>query len=146
MAKVVEDTQRVVATRWWNGSESVLVGGMVGALWWLVTALIIGYIFDEPRTAGAVAAVLVAIFGTTMLLRYRIPRALLVVVSSAVVLWLLGAYLDGLVWYVALLWSAGLYGLAYGVFTLVAHIRFLWLSILSALAIVLASGVLLELL
>ena len=145
MAKVVEDKQSVVAPRWWNGTEGALIGLGVGFLWWLLVTIFLQYVLDTSDIASGVAHVLVGVGALFTLIRYRVPRPLLVVLSSAIVLWSLGIYIDGLAWWESVLWAMGFYTLSYGLFSMVAHIRNFWLSIAAAVVIVLTSVVLLSL-
>ena len=149
MAKVVVDSQDVVAPRRSN-SIFVAVAAGAGAVWWIVADLLRRFAIEPLAcsstqtleacgnslgVAGVVAAVLVALFSLFLLATLRTARPLLIVVASTVLLWNLGMYCTGLVWYEGLIWSCIVYALAYSLFVLVAKLHRLWLSLLVAVGL-----------
>ncbi len=151
MAKVIQDERSVVVEPWWVKGRIVYIGLAMGLLWWVLTALLRHYIVEplacrDLSTASAcvnslglsgnIAAILVAAAGTFLLIRYLQPRPIIIALSTAVLLWGLGGLVNGLAWYVVILWALVLYGLSYGLFSLVARIQWLWLSLLVAAVIV----------
>lgn len=158
MAKVVQNTPNVIVEPWWVKGYAGYIGVGMGALWWVLTSLLNRYIVEpsacrdlESATAcvnsfsvsGSIAAILVAIVGTILLVRYVQPRPIVISVASLVLLWDLAALANGVVWWAALLWALVLYGLSYGLFSLVAQIRFVAYSLLIAAFLVVGIRVIL---
>lgn len=151
MAKVIQDERNVVVEPWWGKGKVAFIGLAMGLLWWVLTALLRHYIVeplacrdlstasacvDSIGLSGNIAAILVAAAGTFLLIRYVQPRPIIIALSTAVLLWSLGSLVDGLAWYVVILWALVLYGLSYGLFSLVARIQWLWVSLVVAVVIV----------
>ncbi|NCO10597.1 hypothetical protein GW930_01645 [Candidatus Saccharibacteria bacterium] len=143
MAKVITDTQQVIARSWWQSGETAFLGILIGVCWWVLYMLLNTYTPMIPDIAGTVSHVLVAVLGVSGLVRLFAARPLLIAIASATTLWGLGGFVDGLVWYETLLWSALLFGLAYALFGAVAHIRSLWVSLAVAVTIVVVANILL---
>ncbi len=137
MAQVVTDAQTVVVKPWWARVRIVFIGAGLGLLWWVLTALLRFYVIeplacrdlstatacvDSLSVAGSVATVLVAIVGTFILVKTLQPRPLVISASAAAVLWSLGAYVEGLAWYEAILWGVVLYAVTYVLFGLIANL------------------------
>lgn len=151
MAKVIESQQQVIVEPWWVKGRIIYIGLAMGLLWWVLTAILRQYVVEpiacrdlSTATActnafgvsGSIAAVLVAVAGTWLLIRYIQPRPIIISVATAVLLWDLAMVLDGLVWWAVLLWALFFYTASYGLFSMVARIRWLWVSIVVALLIV----------
>ncbi len=160
MAKVIQNEQNIVAEPWWAKGKVAYIGLGIGLLWWVITALLRQYVVEPTacrdlstatacinsmNVSGNVATILVALLGMYLLVRYAQSRPVVIALSSAAVLWGLGGLADGLVWYAALIGAVLLYGLSYGLFTLVARIRLPIVSILVALALVVAVRLLIAL-
>jgi hypothetical protein len=158
MAQVVTDAQAVVVKPWWARVRIVFIGAALGLLWWVLTALLRHYVIepiacrdlstaaacvDSLGIAGSIATVLVAIVGTFILVRTLQPRPLIISASVAAVLWSLGAYINGLAWYEALLWSIVLYAVSYVLFRLIANMVRLPIVIATAVVTVLVIRILL---
>jgi apolipoprotein N-acyltransferase len=88
---------------------------------------------DSFGVAGNIMTVVVAILGVFALIRTLQPRPIIIAVASAVVLWGLGQYLNGLVWYEAILWSVLLYAVTYILFGLVARIVWFPAAVITAI-------------
>ncbi len=162
MAKVVQqDSQQLIIVEpWWAKDKSVYIGLGLGLIWWVLTALLRQYVVEplacrdlSTATAcvnavgvsGAVATVLVAVGGMGLLIRYAQPRPVIIAVATAILLWDIGAIMNGLPWWAALLWAIFFYGASYGLFSMVARIRLLWLSLVVAIVIVVGVRLLLML-
>ncbi len=150
MAKVIQNEQQVVVEPWWAKGQSVYIGLGIGLLWWILTAILRQYIVEpiacrDIATAaacvnsvgisGSIAAILVAVAGTWLLVRYLQPRPIIISVASLFLLWDLGAILNGLPWWATLLWGLFFYAASYGLFSMVARLR--WFALSLALAAVL---------
>lgn len=123
----------------------------MGALWWVLTSLLNRYIVEPSAcrdlteaaacvnsfsVSGSIAAVVVAVVGTILLVRYIQPRPIVISVAAVILLWDLAALADGLAWWVVLLWALVLYGLSYSLFSLVAQFRLVANSLLVAALLV----------
>lgn len=110
---------------WWKVG---LTGVVVGVLWWLLSYIGLHLIIDpflckssvdvsacsDPiGLASNIATILAGSIGLGVIIRQRIFRPIIVALASAVTLWGLGAWVDGLSIREIIAWSALLYGLAY---------------------------------
>jgi hypothetical protein len=160
MAKVITDERTVVVKPWWARVRIVVIGAVLGLIWWILTALLNAYVIDplacrdlanaavcvdSVGVAGSIAAVLVAILGALALVRTLQPRPIIIAVSVAAVLWSLGQYIAGLAWYEAILWSVVVYAATYSLFGLIARIVWLPAAIVTAIVTVLIVRILLVL-
>lgn len=156
MAKVVQIEQQVIAEPWWVKGRIIYIGLAMGLLWWILTAILRQYVVEPIAcrdlasattcvnsfgVSGSIAAIFVAIAGTWLLVRYLQPRPIIISIATAALLWNLGAILAGLVWWVVLLWALFFYAASYGLFSMVARIR--WLAWAIALAAIIVVGILL---
>jgi len=154
MAKVIQNQQQVVAEPWWVKGQIVYIGLGMGLLWWILTAILRQYIVEPIACrdlasaaacvnsidiSGSIAAVLVAVAGTWLLVRYLQPRPIIISVATLVLLWDLGAILSGLVWWVVILWALFFYAASYGLFSMISRIQ--WLAVSLALAAVIVVGI-----
>ncbi|HEU4830692.1 MAG TPA: hypothetical protein VFS65_00795 [Candidatus Saccharimonadales bacterium] len=137
MAKVVkEEPQSQQVAILYPVWKIALIGAGLGAIYWALTALISKYIIDplfcrsvtdaavcvnSTSVSGDIATVLVATLGIVVLLRLRVAQPLITAVASAVALWGLARWTDGLAWAEIVLWSAVLYALAYTLFSWIAR-------------------------
>lgn len=152
MAKVVVDNRNVVAP-WRSKLPLIGISAGAGLSWWALTGLITKYVIeplacrdaatlttcgDAPAIAGSVAAILVAIVALLAFAALRFPRPLFIAAGAAGLLWSLGLYTAGMIWWEALLWSVALYTLAYVLFSLVARIRAFWMSLTVLLVLIAA--------
>jgi hypothetical protein len=151
MAKIVRQDQNVIVKPWWGRLNIIYIGLGIGLSWWVLTSLLNRYVVeaiacrdmataaacvDSYSIAGSIAAVLVAVLGAFVLVRAIQPRPIVIAVATAALLWDLGGLVDGLSWFETLLWALALYALSYGLFSLVARIANIVVSLLSALAVV----------
>ena len=85
MAKVVQSQQQVIVEPWWVKGQIIYIGLGMGLLWWLLTAILRQYVIEPLACrdlssaascvnaigiSGNIAAVLVAVLGTWLLIRY----------------------------------------------------------------------------
>lgn len=131
-----------VAERW-VVQQSVLswarligIGAAAGALFWVLSTLIGRYVV-EPMvcrdlvdatacvqasiSAGRVATVLIAVASVLALIRFAVPRPIIIAVASAIVLWNLAVWTQGLWWLETLAWSVFLYAASYALFGWIAR-------------------------
>lgn len=160
MAKVVQNEYNVVAEPWWAKGRVAVIGLGVGLSWWVLASILKRYVVeplackdlanasacvDSFGVAGSIAAVLVALLGIFILVRTFQPRPIIIAASSAILLWDLGTLMNGLSWWVTLLWSLALYTVVYGLFTLTARFRSVIVSIFVTLIVVVSIRLLLTL-
>lgn len=153
MAKVIHNERSTVVEPWWVKINSVYVGFAMGLSWWVLTAILRHYVVEPlacrdlstatacvnaVSVSGNVAAILVAIIGTLLLVRFVQPRPIIIALATAALLWSLGGILDGIVWYATAAWALFFYTTSYGLFSFVARIKWLWVAITTALVIVVA--------
>jgi len=158
MAKVVQTEQQVVVEPWWVKIKIVYIGLFLGLVWWVLTSILKHYAVepmacrdlataaacvDSFGVAGSIATILVAILGAVILVRTLQPRPIVIALATAIVLWDLGYFLTGLSWWESMLWALFFYVLGYSLFSLVARIRNLIVSLVAAAVVVVAIRLLL---
>lgn len=152
MAKIIESQQQVIVEPWWVKGRVIYIGLGMGLLWWILTAILRQYVVEpiacrDLSTAaactnalgisGSIATVLVAVAGTWLLVRYLQPRPIIISAATLALLWDLAALMAGLAWWATLLWALFFYTASYGLFSMVARIRwFAWSLALAALIVV----------
>ena len=154
MAKVIQSQQQIIVEPWWVKGRIVYIGLAMGLLWWILTAIIRQYVVEpiacrdlSTATAcvnsigvsGSIAAVLVAVAGTFLLVRYLQPRPIIIAVATMILLWDLGSMVNGLAWWVTLLWALFFYTASYGLFSMIARIQ--WLAAALTLAALIVVGI-----
>lgn len=154
MAKVIQNEHNVVVEPWWAKGRIVYIGAAIGLLWWVLAAILRQYVVEplacrdltaadacvnSMGVSGSIATVLVAVAGTLLLIRYLQPRPIIISVATAILLWDLGLLVNGLAWWAIVLWAVFFYAASYGLFSMVARIR--WLTLSLALAAVLVVGI-----
>lgn len=123
----------------------------MGLAWWVLTSLLKYYVVDPIAcrdlstatacvdsfgVAGSIAAILVAILGAYVLVRTLQPRPIVIAIASAVLLWDLGAFMNGLSWWEMLLWGLFFYAVTYTLFSMVARVRTIVASLVLAAVVV----------
>jgi len=145
MAKVVVDTQGVVAPRWWSSAKVLIVGAVAGIAWWAIWTLLKQSIISEPSSAGGVSHIIIAVATVVTLIKFSVSRPLVISLTTVVLLWPLSTAIAGLGWVESLFWSIGLFAASYGLFSLVSRIRTLWIAIITAIIIVAVAMIVLAL-
>lgn len=158
MAKVIQSQQQVVVEPWWVKIKIVYIGLGLGLAWWVLTSLLKQYVVeplacrdlatatacvDSFGVAGSIAAIIVAIIGAIILVRTLQPRPIVIALASAVLLWDLGSFLNGLSWWETMLWALFFYVASYVLFSLVARINNTALSLVAAAVVVIVIRLLL---
>lgn len=152
MAKVIQSQQQVLVEPWWVKGKIVYIGLGMGLLWWVLAAILRQYVVEpiacrdlsaattcinSVNVSGSIAAIIVAVVGTWLLIRSIQPRPIVISLATAVLLWDLGALLNGLVWWVVLLWALFFYAASYGLFSMVARIKWVtWALVLAAVLVI----------
>ena len=152
MAKVIQSQQQIIVEPWWVKGRIIYIGLGLGLLWWILTAVLRHYIIEpiacrdlsaaatcinSVSVSGNIANILVAVLGTWLLIRYLQPRPIIIAVASAVLLWDLASLLNGLAWWIVLLWALFFYAASYSLFSMVSRVQWIaWALILSAILVV----------
>lgn len=154
MAKVVQSQQQVIVEPWWVKGRIVYIGLILGLLWWVLTAVLRQYVVEPMAcrdlstaaacvnsigVSGSIAAVLVAVAGTWMLINYLQPRPIIIAVSTLVLLWDLATMMNGLAWWLTLLGGVVFYAASYTLFSMVSRVQ--WLALALTLAAVIVVGI-----
>ncbi|OJU87584.1 hypothetical protein BGO17_01145 [Candidatus Saccharibacteria bacterium 49-20] len=154
MAKVVQSQQQVIVEPWWAKGQIIYIGLGMGLLWWVLTAILRQYVVEPIACrdlsaaascinavgiSGSIAAVLVAVAGTWALIRYLQPRPIIISVATLILLWDLSSLVNGMTWWATLLAALFFYTASYGLFSMVARIR--WMAWALTLAAVIVVGI-----
>ncbi len=139
MAKIVdEQIESSVLGASYPAWKIALLGAILGVFYWALTAFISRYVIESllcgPNgdieacanpvvLAGNISTILVAVAGLFIMVRMRLAQPLLVVIASAISLWGLSQWTNGLFWLEAVAWSVLLYALAYSAFVWVTRHR-----------------------
>lgn len=135
MAKIIEsDTERHVISKQYSLWRIILIGALLGVVYYYLTAFIGRYI-DSTNTPGYIATVLVATGGIIIMIGLRMAQPLIIAIASGIALWGLAQWTGGLVWNEAVAWSALLYGLSYTLFSWIARYA-LAIPVVSAMTLV----------
>lgn len=154
MAKVIQSQQQVIVEPWWVKGRIVFIGLAMGLLWWVLTAILRQYVVEPIAcqnldtaaacvnsigVSGSIAAVLTAVAGTALLVRYLQPRPIIISVATLVLLWDLASLMSGLAWWWTLLGALFFYTASYALFSMVSRIQ--WLAAALAIAAILVVGI-----
>lgn len=158
MAKAIQSQQQIIVEPWWAKGKIIYIGLGMGLLWWVLTSILKQYVVEPIScrdvatatacvnavgVAGSIAAVLVAVLGTFLLIRYLQPRPIIISLATAVLLWELGSLANGLAWWAVLLWGIFFYVTCYLLFSMVSRIKWLFVAFAVAAIIVIALRLLL---
>lgn len=161
MARTIQTEQQVLVEPWWAKIRIVYIGLGLGLTWWVLASILRHYVVEPLAcrdlatasacvnsfgVAGSIATVIVAILGAFILVKALQPRPIVIALATAILLWDLGLILSGLVWWETLLWGLFFYTASYVLFSMVARIRSLVISLILAALIVVAIRILLAIL
>ncbi len=137
MAKLVLDDNEPKSIRlMYSVWRMAAIGVFLGILYWLLTILMSRYVIDpiycgssvdtsvcasSIPMAGNIVSIIVATIGLGIMIRYSVVRPIIIAVASAIALWGLAGWTEGLVWYEIGLWSALLYGFSYVLFSWISR-------------------------
>ncbi len=117
---------------------SLLAGAFVGLFGWLLSLALNSWVLvpvfcrsadttsacsNAPLTAWIIAYILVSIVGLFMLIRANVFRPLLVVAAALLTLWAVGLWFVSSAWWVGLIWSGGLFAVAYALYAWLASAK-----------------------
>jgi len=97
-----------------------LVGAVMGAIYWGLTALLNRFI-NSISISGDIATILIATLGIMVMLRLRIAQPLVIAIATGATLWGLAQWSNGLAWGEIIGWSALLYGLSYAIYSWISR-------------------------
>ena len=92
---------------------------------------------SSDTVAGNLAIIVTAIVGAVILIRSHIRHALWVIVAIMLSFWGLQSLTGSLLWIEALLWTTGMFALAYVLFTWVTRLRSTIIAVVAVIAIAL---------
>lgn len=153
MAKVIKtETQSQKIGSRYSFWVALLIGLVVGVLYWCFAALIERYVIDplycqsqinasvcmnDVSISGRIATILAGLAGIVAMVRFSMARPLLIALASGFVLWDLANWIDGFGWIEAVAWSALIYGLSYLSFSWINRYSKIF-SVLIALLVIIA--------
>lgn len=115
-----------------------VIGAMVGLVLWALTLFLQQSVLspvlcadkttnskcvDALVVSSGLATLIAGVIGLFGLVLVGVFRPLFIVTASAATLWGLGVWVNGFLWYEALLWSLLLYGACYLAFSWLARLR-----------------------
>jgi len=107
-SKVVSRKVKILKPAW----KIVLLGMASGLLYWTLTSLFVRGNYSLT-IAGNISTILVAALGITAMLFMKIEQPIIIATATGVSLWGLSEMTDKLSTFEILLWTVGLYVLAY---------------------------------
>jgi len=152
MAQVIITDQEVVAESWAMWVRTVVLGAIIGVVFWVVSVLLARYVIEPlvcrqvvdaamctnaTPIAGMITTVLVAVAGIVAMVRMGVARPIIVAVATAALLWDLSAWTQGLFWLEAITWSIILYGLTFALFAWITRYASLLMTIILSILVVL---------
>lgn len=117
MAKIIESSveSQPISTSY-SICRVALIGLSLGVFYWALT-MILANITDSVSVVGGVSMILTATLGVLMMMYLHIARPLIVALASAVSLWGLAGWVDGLGWIEVVLWNLILFTATYVLFS-----------------------------
>lgn len=132
--------------------QSAVIGLFLGIIYCglvvLINQLIIGQLFCKTNTdsilcsrsliiSGDIASILVATLGVGLMLRFYLPRPLIISLAAAVSLWGLSGWTNGLNWWEILGWSILLYTVSYVLYSwIVRYMKIIPVLIIATVVVV----------
>lgn len=125
-------------------AAAVIVGAATGLIVWIISVALGEYLIPKFVCGGTdtgfcgtttpfidgIGLIAGGAIGLTGLIRQRTFRPLLVVLAATLVFGGLFQLLGSLAWYVSLLMSVMLFGLAYGLFAWISRLKIFWQSLI----------------
>lgn len=152
MAEIIIEDREAISRSWVLWGRTIVLGAVVGFIFWLLTVLI-GHYVVEPLVcrqlvnaaacsnatplAGNIAAVLVAVLAVIVMVRMAVARPIIITIGTAALLWNLASWTLGLFWLEAIVWSIALYALAFALFAWMTRYATLWMTVIVSLFIIL---------
>lgn len=130
MARTVLEDEQLSSYSLRSWGRVIGFGAGIGLLYWLLTLVLSNFVIDPIACrraietacvdavpiAGRIATVVIAAIAVAGMVRFGVVRPVLIAVASAVILWDLAMYTQGLGWIEAVLWSILAYAVSYALF------------------------------
>lgn len=152
MARIIEKDQQIVISPRLRVLRMVAFGLVAGLLFWtayaainqtLITPLACGGQYFSSNAcinasliSGNIGVIFVAIVSVASLIMLKEVRPLLISLPTAVILWPIGGWVEGLFWLEALAWSMIIFASSTMLFWLIARVYRLALSIVLAILLI----------
>lgn len=151
MAQVIITDQQANAESLAMWVRTIVLGALLGILFWLLSTLIGHYVIEplycrqalnatlctnSTEISGNIAAVLVAVAGVIAMVRIGAARPIVIAVATAALLWDLAAWTQGLFWLEAIAWGVLLYGLTFALFAWITRYASLLVTLIITVLIV----------
>ena len=151
MAQVIITDQEALAASWRAWVRAIVIGAIVGVVFWILTLLIERYIIDplvcskavnatlcagSLPLAGTISTILAGVVGIVLMVRGAVARPIIIAVATAALLWDLAAWTEGLFWLESFAWSVALYALVFALFAWITRHSLLWVTIVLSVLIV----------
>jgi len=160
MAKVTiintEPQQTDYSQSMWKVS---LLGLGLGFIYWAISLFIEFWVINQffcsnsatlicqnaTNVSGNIAIILTAFFGILIMVRFRMVQPLIVSIASAIVLWGVSAWTNGLAWYEILVCDLIFYLLAYALFSWIVRCKKLVVALIVCIVIIILLYIVLSL-
>lgn len=151
MAQVLITDQQANAESLTMWVRTIVLGALLGILFWLLTILIGHYIIEplycrnmvnaalcnnSTPLSGNIAAVLVALAGVIAMVRIGAARPIVIAVATAALLWDLASWTQGVFWLEAVLFSVVLYAITFALFAWITRYASLLVTLIITVLIV----------
>lgn len=151
MPQVIVD-EEIFSRSWVAWVRTIAFGVAVGIVFWLLTLLLDRYVIEplacrqvanagicltSDALSGNIAALLAGALAVLGLVRWGVVRPIIIAVATIALLWDLASWTAGLPAWEVMLWSAGLYGVSYGLFAWIARYASLWVGVVISILVVL---------
>jgi hypothetical protein len=141
MAKVIHnDTDSRIIPQPFKWLRNLIIGLLLGVAFWSLTGLAYFYT-GSISVAGDISTILTATVGILIMVSVRMTRPLIVAVSSAISLWGLAGWTDGLDKIEVMGWSVLLYAVTYCLYLWIVRFARLVPVLILVMAIVLLTRI-----
>lgn len=121
MARIIDSTvQSRAISNYYPVTQIVIVGMILGLLFWGLNSLLGRYV-NSASLSDNISTILVATVGLVILVTTRMPRPIVIILSSAATLWGLSLLTGGLWFGEAIAWDVVLYALTYALFSWISR-------------------------
>jgi len=152
MAKTIIEDEQLSSYSLRSWVRVIMYGAVVGLTYWLL-ALVISKSAVEPLAcrqlvdaascvnasivAGKIATVIITAVAIAGMVRFGVTRPIIIAIATAVVLWPLAAFTQGLFWIESFVWAVALYALTYALFGWIARSAGIAIAVILAVVIAL---------
>lgn len=158
MAKIVHNEQVVMLRPWQVLLRTVLIGGAIGAIFWVLSLLLSQFVIEPLACRGAseavncvnsvgiasnIALIFTTVLSILVLARFLVLQPIIISVGTALLLWNFGNWVSGLFWLESLSWAVLLYAACFGLFAWIVRYHRLVPALIIGLVVVLLIHILL---